>query len=184
MRGRLKINYRRDGRELSAGSIIELDDDDRAILGDRVELLVDDAAARADSSAELPGEHAAEDALLILERLDRLEDRIVSMFEPLGELVADLIGNRAGVERPSSDAPAGPGVAGDEARTGRAAGEMRLMAAADPERKTPGWWLANGYPAIDEMARRGVQLTADERDALWPEVVAAGLDSGARSEDG
>ena len=215
MRGRLLINYRRDGREHPAGSTIELDDSDLAILGDRVELLDDEGARRGEDFEPL-AESENGDLQAVSDALHALREAMLNGFEALGVRIAELRGpvdaaiehqaplkgqgseRRSGREEPGSagrpgddgpeagagsDDPPGAGALDGEAGTSgtmaRAKAAMRAMAGADPRRKAPAWWLRDGRPSVDELAHRGIELTAAERDALWAEVAPDGIAPGA-----
>ena len=44
---------------------------------------------------------------------------------------------------------------------------LKEMDVADGERKTPGWWTKSGRPELKELERRGITVTAKQRDAAW-----------------
>ena len=77
------------------------------------------------------------------------------------------------------DPPPAPSAGGGEPPSRDATGPvaveavMRAMHATDPDRARAKWWIRSGAPATDELARRGLALTAPERDAAWARVSAS-----------
>ena len=98
MRGKLLIGYRRNGVQHRHGEVIELSDEDRAILGRHVELIDD-------------------------EEPDTLSDEAIDAV-------------------------------------------FAALDAEDPGRQSA-WWTKDGRPDVFELERRGLVLSAAERDRHW-----------------
>ncbi len=47
---------------------------------------------------------------------------------------------------------------------------LRAMAAEDPGRAHAGWWTQDGRPEVAELRRRGLAVSAADRDAAWADL--------------
>lgn len=157
MAHRIHIAFRTaDGVRQPAGSILELSPEDLEILGNNAEAVEPEAPTTDTTGDEKPA--------------------------PPLESTGDGADLPAGDEKPaappeSTDNAMDPPTGGEEtapppesARNGADLPTVLAeMDAADPGRAYTAWWTKDGKPKPAELKKRGVVVTAAERDRAWAE---------------